>query len=122
MRKWHKILLLIIGILIILILITLSTSSGRFFWKQSVINPSLKPFSEACGYGGTSSYRIDCDCDGTLLSDIKIGATLYHCRGECGQCKCYKQDWSTHSETGQPKLSEVDCTTFSQLDWAFPLE
>lgn len=122
MKKRYKIILSIIGILVVLILISLATSSGRFFWKQSVITPILKPFSEPCGYGGTSGYRVDCNCDGTLFRDVKVGATSYHCLGKCGQCKCYEQDWSSYSETGEVGLTEVDCATFSQLDWAFPLE
>jgi hypothetical protein len=122
MKKWHKISLSIIVILVVVIIISLVTSNGRFFWKQSVITPILKPFSEACGYEGTSNYRVDCNCDGTLFSDIKEGSTSYNCLGQCGQCKCYEQDWSTYSETGKIESTEVDCSTFSQLDWAFPLE
>ena len=122
MKTWHKILLSIIIVIFILFLISLITSGGRYFWNQAVVTPILKPFSEPCGYGGTSGYRIDCSCDGTLIKDIKIGATSYHCLGQCGECKCYEQDWSTYSETGEVKLTEVDCATFSQLSWSFPLK
>ena len=122
MKKWQKISLSIIGILVMLTLISLATSSGRSVWKQLVVVPILKPFSEPCGYGGTSGYRVDCSCDGILFSDIGIGSTSYHCLGQCGQCKCYEQDWSNYSETGEVGLTEVDCATLSKLDWAFPLE
>ena len=116
MKKWHKISLSIISILIVLILISLATSGGRFFWKQTVILPILKPFSEPCGYGGTSGMEVQCKCDGSLISDVGIGSTNYYCTDTCGDCKCFEVNFSDGSKT------EVDCATFSQLDWAFPLE
>lgn len=121
MKKWLKILLIILAILIVLIFISLATSYGRLFW-QSAAAPVLKPFSEACGAGSTSSYKVDCACHGVLTRDIKLGSTEYRCLGQCGECKCYKQDWSTYETTGKSALSEVDCATFSNLKWAFPLK
>ena len=109
MKKWHKVLIIILIIIILLILL-------------STITPILKPFSEPCGYSGTSQWKIDCNCDGTLTSKIGTGATTHHCLGECSQCKCYEQDWSTYSETGEVKSTEVDCATFSDLSWSFPKE
>ena len=116
MKKWHKISLSVIGILVVLILLSLATSNGRFFWKQTVVLPIVKPFSEACGYGGTSGMEAQCACDGLSLADIKEGSTNYYCTGSCSQCKCYSVSFSDGTKT------EVACATFSQLDWAFPLK
>lgn len=116
MKKWHKILLTIIAVLALLIVISLLTSGGRFFWKQTVILPIAKPFSEPCGYGGTSGKEVQCACDGSLFSDVRTGSTNYYCTGSCSQCKCFTIDFSNGAKT------EVDCATFSQLDWAFPLK
>lgn len=111
MKKWHKISLSLIGILVVLILLSLATSSGR-----SLVLPIVKPFSEACGYGGTSGMKVQCACDGLSFADISMGSTNYYCTGSCSQCKCYSVSFSDGAKT------EVDCATFSQLDWAFPLK
>ncbi len=116
MKKWHKISLSIISILIVLILVSLTTSSGRSFLKQTVILPIVKPFSEPCGYGGTSGMEVQCACDGSLFSDVRVGSTNYYCTDTCSQCKCFTVNFSDGTKT------EVDCATFSQLDWAFPLK
>jgi hypothetical protein len=116
MKKWHKILLSIIVVLIVLILISLISQSGRFFWNQAVIVPILKPFSEPCGYGGTSGMEVNCECDGGLISEIAKGSTSIFCMGSCGECTCYNYDFNTKIKT------EVDCATFSKISWAFPLK
>lgn len=116
MKKWHKISLAVIGVLVLLILISLIAPGGRFFWKQTAVLPLVKPFSEPCGYGGTSGMKVQCACDGSLFSDVKMGSTNYYCTGKCSQCKCFLVDFSDGTKT------EVDCATFSQLDWAFPLK
>ncbi len=120
MKKWHRISLTIISVLILLILLSLTTSNGRFFWQQAAILPIVKPFSEACGYGGTSGYRIDCGCEGIKIADIRLGSTNYYCTGSCNQCKCYTQDHSRYTETGKVEIKEADCATFSKFEWAFP--
>ena len=116
MKKWHKVLLSIIAVLILLILISIISSGGRYFWNQAVVLPIMKPFSEPCGYGGTSGMQVDCRCDGTKISDVAVGSTSIYCTGNCGECKCYTFDFGTSIKT------EVDCATFSKISWAFPLK
>ena len=107
---------LLITILLGLILISVFSSGGRFFWSQRVVIPILKPFSEPCGYGGTSGLQVDCGCSGALISEIAEGPTAYYCTGSCGECKCYTYNYSSDMKI------EADCAKFSQLSWAFPLE
>ncbi|MFC1753240.1 hypothetical protein ACFL96_07575 [Thermoproteota archaeon] len=107
MKLRYQILLLAIAIIV---LVSVLTSGGRLFWKENIVVPVIRPLSEPCGYDSPVKYRIDCGCDGTLFSDIGIGATSYHCLGECGPCTCYEQ----------PSQEEVDCAELSHLDWAFP--
>ncbi len=116
MKKWHKISLSIIGVLVALVLFSIFLPGGRSFWNQTVILPIVKTFSEPCGYGGTSGMEVQCACDGSLFADVKMGSTNYYCTDSCSQCKCFSVNFSDGSKT------EVDCATFSQLDWAFPLE
>ena len=69
----------------------------------------LKPFSEPCGYGGTSMQSVVCECDGFSFKEVKVGSTDYYCLGECSSCECEKDSDS------------VPCEELSHLDWAFPL-
>jgi hypothetical protein len=114
MKKWHKIVLGIVAVVGALILLILIVPGGKMFWSQSVILPVAKPFSEACGYGGTSGREVQCACNGSLLAEETKGSTNYYCTGSCSQCKCY----SINFQDGSKK--EEDCAAFSQLDWAFP--
>lgn len=114
MKKWHKIVLGIFAVIGVLVLLTLVVPGGKMFWSQSVILPVVKPFSEACGYGGTSGREVQCACDGSLLVDVKMGSTNYYCTGSCNQCRCY----SVNYQDGSKK--EEDCATFSDLKSAFP--
>lgn len=113
MKNWQKISLVIVAILIVLFIISLISSGGN--WRQAVV-PLVKPFSEPCGYGGTSGMEVQCACEGSLFADVKTGSTNYYCTGSCGQCRCFTVDFSDGSK------KEVDCATFSQLSWAFPLK
>lgn len=113
MKKWHKILLSIILVFTVLILFSVIFP---FTWNQTVMIPIVKPFSEPCGYGGTSGMEVQCGCNGSLFADVKTGSTNYYCTGSCSQCKCFSVNFSDNSKT------EVNCATFSQLDWAFPLK
>jgi hypothetical protein len=122
MRKWLKIsLIIIISIFVLLILITLIIPGGRLVWKEVVIIPILKPFSEPCGYSNSlmGGNMISCSCDGILFDHVKIGATSTHCLGQCGECKCYKRDWPNYPEMKKVELTDVDCSTLSKLSWAF---
>ncbi len=74
------------------------------------------PPGEPCGYGGTSDSKVECECDGELTAEISTGSTTYFCDGQCGECTCYKQDWSSEEE---PTLEEINCEGLTELDWAF---
>ena len=60
--------------------------------------------------------EVNCECDGTFISERGKGATSTYCTGSCGKCKCYTYNFSTNIKT------EVNCATFSKISWSFPLE
>lgn len=119
MKKWHKIVLSVVLIFVVLTGVFLINHYG-------VINRVLKPFSQTCGYGGTSDKKVECGCMGITTHDIKYGSTTNYCLGQCGQCRCYQQDWlendgeNKYKEPYLPKLTEVDCSTFPGLKKWFP--
>ena len=49
--------------------------------------------------------KQDCNCNGILLKDIKIGGTPLYCLGQCKECTCYEQNWTTM------EVKEINCTT-----------
>ena len=110
MKKMYKISLSIIAVLVALVIFSIIFPGGKSFWKQTVVLPIVKPFSEPCGYGGTSGKEVECVCDGSLFADVRLGSTNYYCTGSCRQCKCF----SVNLNDGTKK--EKDCATFSQLD------
>ena len=105
MKIWYKLLLLTIVVLVVFII----------FFQSTIILTVLKPFSEPCGYGGTSGREVQCVCDGSLFADVRDGSTNYYCTGSCSQCKCFSINFSDGSR------KEEECNTFSQLSWTFPL-
>jgi hypothetical protein len=117
--RLSKIILGTLFVLFVLVIISLLFSNGRFFWNQVLVTPALKPFSDICGYGGTSEYRVDCECKGFLFSDVKIGSTSHFCFGECGPCSCYEQSWMYTQNGPEANLTEMDCSELSHLSWAF---
>ena len=116
---WKRALLGLLCLLVLLIVLSFFTPGGKFFWNQVAITPVLKPFSETCGYGGTAGHQINCDCDGFLFSDVKIGSTAQFCFGECGECRCYEQSWIYTPGSPEVNLTEIDCAEVSHLSWSF---
>ena len=111
MNRSSKFLMIIAAVLVVVI--------GLMYlidWKQTVLVPIVKRHSVPCGYGGTSGAAVECACDGFKVADIRMGSTNYYCTDKCSQCKCYQVDMNDWSKT------EVDCSTFSDLKWAFPFE
>lgn len=121
MKRRYKIFLLTIGILLLVSIVFSMFRPGGVL-NQFVLLPIVKPFSEPCGYRSTSEHKVSCSCDGFLVHETGDGAASSYCTGQCGQCECYEQDWSISDESGESKLTKIDCKTLPELGWAFPLE
>jgi len=103
LRMVIRIALVLLLIWIVFTGVSFLFEGGKDFWKQKIVVPVLKPFSEPCGESIPMMKKEECECEGTLLVEKGVGLTNYYCYGKCGECVCFEFNQTTQED------QEIDC-------------